>query len=353
MHSKSLCERRRHLSKGNREHGGNHGARAVVRTCREDEVRAPCILVGSGVVIVSSTRSNRRSAFTLIELLIVIAICSILMGLLLAAVQRVRNAAARTRCGNHLRQIGLAFHLHHDARGVLPSNGGWDGTPQIQDSAGTWFVPATHDAATGLTFRWGVGDARHGPRQQTGSWAFAILPYLEQDAMHRGREWRRPVPLYACPSRRGAVALTAFDDANGTYQGGGWEWGKTDYAANAHVVANRPACMKLPHILDGTSHTVLAGEKAMRPAEYDTGTWYWDEPFFLGGSFGTARNGTGVVRDAADMGFAFRRNWGSAHSGGANFLFADGSVRPVRYNVPAATMTAALTPTGGEAPPEF
>jgi prepilin-type N-terminal cleavage/methylation domain-containing protein/prepilin-type processing-associated H-X9-DG protein len=291
---------------------------------------------------------RHRRAFTLLELLVVIAIIGILTGLLLGAVQKVRAAADRLRCANNLKQIGLALHQHHDAFGVFPSNGGWDGRQQYPATNGSLVVASMYDTASSQTFNYGVGQAGPSPFDQPGSWAFAILPFLEQDAVFAQRAWTVSVAVYACPSRRPPRPQPAVDDSNGRYQGGGWVWGKTDYAANRGTIPNRPTCLGLANITDGTSTTVLVGEKAMHPRNYLTGTWYWDEPVFIGGSGGTARWGTGVVRDRSDMGFAFRYNWGSAHPAGANFLFADGSVRNIPYSTPSDRLQAMLTPAGGE-----
>src|SRR5436309_3201328 len=93
------------------------------------------------------------------------------------------------------------------------------------------------------------------------------------------------------PDRRSMT----MDD--GKYNGGGWAWGKTDYAANGLVVPNRPRCLSYADIPDGTSHTILVGEKAMDPKIGAMPGWYWDEPFFLGGSGGTQRFGTLIWHD--------------------------------------------------------
>jgi prepilin-type N-terminal cleavage/methylation domain-containing protein/prepilin-type processing-associated H-X9-DG protein len=304
---------------------------------------------------------RQYSGFTLIELLVVIAIGGILIGLLLAAVQKVREAASRITCANNLKQIGLALHLHHDTYRLFPSNGGWDGRQQIQATDGSWVYVTVQDATLPLPWVLGVGEPSRPPSDQTGSWAYAILPFIEQQNMHQARDWAEVVKLYACPSRRPALAQQPVADEYGSYEGGGWEWGKTDYAANAYAIPNRPRCLPLASFRDGTSHTVLVGEKAMHPKNYTTGTWYWDEPFFTGGSGGTQRGfgqvsdgqGVSVVRDSPDMGFAFRYNWGSAHPSGAQFLFADGSVRTVPYGTPPSQVRAILTPNGGEVAPSF
>jgi len=300
-----------------------------------------------------SAGSSRR-AMTLVELLVVIGIVGLLVALLLPAVQMAREAARRAQCSNHLKQIGLGLQMHHDSHRVLPHNGGWDGRQQIADVSGNPFTPYTKPRRGAHAFYWGVGDPRRGPWYQTGSWLFSILPFIEQVNIHRERNWQVPVAIYVCPSRRTAERYEVVaSDQYGEYKGGGWRWGKTDYASNARVIPGlleqgRPMCKRFADITDGLSNTILAGEKAFDPAIHTTNTWYWDEPFFLGGSGGTARSGVALLPDA--VGNQFERNWGSPHPGGVQFLLADGSVRNVSYQTSWQEFTALLTPSGGEAP---
>ena len=297
----------------------------------------------------------RQSGFTLIELLVVIAIIAILIGLLLPAVQKAREAAARAKCTNHLKQIGLAFHLHHDAYQVFPSNGGWDGKQSILGANGAPTQPYTWDAAAPAPFYWGAGQTGLGPQAQTGSWAYALLPYLEQQNLFQALVWGTPLEVYVCPVRRTTIAYPVQNDTYGTYNGGGWAWGKTDYAVNQRMVPQRPSCLMIATATDGTSFTILAGEKSMSPTYYQAGGWFWDEPFMLGGSDSTSRKGTVLQADSTslDQLLTFRENWGSAHPGAAAFLFVDGSVRRVPYSVDPTAFAAALTPAGGEPPCDF
>ncbi|HEV3383322.1 MAG TPA: DUF1559 domain-containing protein [Gemmata sp.] len=271
--------------------------------------------------------TNRRTGLSLIELLIVIAILTLLIGLLLPAVQRVRESAARTVCSNNLKQIGLAWHNYQIQNGFFPRAGG--GIPQYK-SPGQ-------------------------PDDSTGTWLWRILPFLEQDPLYlqsdaptivdaTGRVCSTPVKEYFCPSRGRPQ----------TFPVSNYEWlipptfprAGNDYAGNTGT-PNRGAPGDHPNgafakglspagFTDGLSCTLVAGERGM-PVEWYTGqnevnTWgyasSWDAAVCLGFEpYGPSQDLIGPVP------YGYHYQWGSAHPIGMNALFGDGSVHVIPYTV--------------------
>jgi len=318
--------------------------------------------------------SEMKAGFTLVELLVVIAIIGLLMALLLPAIQRVREAASRMRCANHLKQIGLACHNYHETFGRLPP-GGRDGRPagQPNQSCCNW----DDRNASALNANGQLDD-------RTGfSWSYQILPYIEQETLfnlpNRSQLYVTPINLYYCPSRRlpgiyGRSAKCDYAGNAGTLFSNGTP---TDGSANSGsgvvdgvIVRTNVPPVTLTMLTDGTSNTLLVAEKWLHPKQwgndggdnepYVNAGWDEDVVRIGGGTFTYThpRSGTTVTiprtpqpdADAPNpsSGAVWNQQFGSSHIGGMNALFADGSVRFVRFTVAPAVWAATCSRNGGE-----
>jgi prepilin-type N-terminal cleavage/methylation domain-containing protein/prepilin-type processing-associated H-X9-DG protein len=266
------------------------------------------------------TKPTPRRAFTLIELLVVIAIIAVLIGLLVPAVQKVREAANRMACTNNLKQIGLAVHAYHDTYNALPYS--------RLDTRETWAVLLLP----------------HVEQQNAYSrWDFTKRYYQQVEAVRLAR-----VPVYFCPTRRSPstppLASIAGDVLQGTTDPhvpgaladyaacAGDPSGVTDYypgqngtteltAANGAFRYKGPR-LSFADIRDGTSNTLLVGEKHIPNRQFGQGR---DSSIYNGdhgSSFKKAGAGAPLARGIQGGG-----DFGSYHPGVCNFVLCDGSVR--------------------------
>jgi prepilin-type N-terminal cleavage/methylation domain-containing protein len=290
-----------------------------------------------------------RRGFTLIELLVVIAIIAILIGLLLPAVQKVREAAAKTQCSNNLHQLGIAMHSYHDVFAMFPFE---DGPGSVVPSPPSIFV--------------------------------VILPYVEQQALYNQMQsqgitnWvnnqtlanQTSIKTFLCPSRR-VIGLGKVDYA-GAYNGGIAEADITNYVAGANknqsILNTHGVTMASVTNQAGTANTLLLGHKILRPSNYNgapstlanpcpAGTSCKDLGYAvtLKGQTGydhmrwcdTFAGGSNAHRGLyQDDNNVDENHFGGPHPGACPMLWADASVRPYKYGFATAGLSDDATLQG-------
>jgi len=318
---------------------------------------------------------------------VVIAIIAILIGLLLPAVQKVREAAARSKCMNNLKQIGLGVHNYHSAFGCIP--------------------PGSYSFAVGGVNGSGAGDANSGPAW---AWSVALMPYIEQDSLYRalGADSKNLLPLasdpnsaaivatqlpllqqspsiFLCPSDPGSKSFPLNDNRplTGTGAAGTVLLGQSNYVVNSgNLTGNAPSVLfnavaagkkglSFLEIGDGTSQTFCAGERTTRlvyglatdndtPPQNMQDAALWAGQFAPGNAAKTADNTAnfgwtcyrmqdgfhGTSNNPAPKDKITNAAFSSQHTGGANFVMCDGAVRFVSQTIDFAAYVDGKAPLG-------
>jgi prepilin-type N-terminal cleavage/methylation domain-containing protein/prepilin-type processing-associated H-X9-DG protein len=304
--------------------------------------------------------SRSRRGFTLIELLVVIAIIAVLIGLLLPAVQKVREAASRMKCSNNLKQLAIAVHSYHDANNQIPPN------------AQVIAYSISGDAVL--------------PGSQTWTWIARILPYIEQNNLataynipngtlqgaytgNAGQGISTFIPTLACPSGTDPQTATDWPNVGGIVMGitnyrgvsgSNWAWGSFINAGPSgnsngldagdgifyRTDGNRK--LTLVGITDGTSNTLMIGEDLH---SYDQHCGGWAYPNYVAATCAIPLNYNDGPPGNPSPGYGNwpnRYSFHSMHSSGANFALADGSIRFISNSISTTTYRAASTRAGGD-----
>jgi prepilin-type N-terminal cleavage/methylation domain-containing protein len=308
-------------------------------------------------------RLPARRGFTLIELLVVIAIIAILIGLLLPAVQKVREAANRMKCQNNLKQIGLGLNNYESQHGYYPP--------------GALRSPAS--GAVGPFYQ-KFGVTANGVRH---SWATFLLPYIEQDNVFKlftiNADWaaavnapavKTPVKTFLCPSTPGGpdrtytktvggvsvtAAVTDYAPDNG-YDPALEGLGLVDPTVNPNGVLDVNVAFSIPEIKDGTSNTSIIAEDAGRPDRWrkrgkvgtgnqTDGGWADHDNEYI--THGYSADGE-TVNGPCHTNCTNNNEVFSFHTGGANHVFADGSVHFIKSSMDIRLFVKLITRIGDD-----
>ena len=304
---------------------------------------------------------SHRRGFTLIELLVVIAIIAILIGLLLPAVQKVRESAARAKCQNNLKQIGLGLNNFHSTYGVFPPGAVASTTALISQS---------HLKRAGVS----VFNVNH-------SWTPFILSYIEQDNVYKqytmGKSWNAtvnrpiittPIKIFMCPSvpggdsrmcitSSGAVQNPPTDYApNNAYAAALETAGYVDVASDRTGILAVNRCYSIPEVRDGASNTFLISEDAGRPDRWQAGQLIAANGQLDGGW--ADRNNEYITHGYTTDGTAHpgpchtnctnNNEVYSFHLGGANHVLADGSVKFISSSMDIRLFVKFITRQGDD-----
>ena len=307
----------------------------------------------------SLTARSPRRGFTLIELLVVIAIIAVLVALLLPAVQQAREAARRTQCKNNLKQIGLALHNYHDTHNKFPS--GWIAIDQATNT------PSAHEGTSGA------------------GWAVMILPFIDQANVYNlfnasvpltdpanARFIAAQMQVYKCPSDPQPLTFELGEEGNPTnilatlpianYIGsfGPEELDGCEEPAGTPPVLASGQCkgsgifyhnskVSIRDITDGTTNTYMVGERKTK----ETDGWYTTWPGMIAEAEEAFQRICGSADHTPNHPDTHFDDFSSNHTGGAQFLQADGSVRFISENIDGGIYQPLSTIQGGEVIGEF